>query len=1111
MLLVIASIVPLMAFSLGREYLRYRENVDATEERTLTIAGSMSLLIEDKLQTQIATLETLAEGRVLAAGNLDAFRVRAETTAARLFPGGAIELLTKDGREVIDTSLPPGAPVAVRTNLESAQQVFASGQPVVSNVLLEAAASRPVVAVDVPVRAADGSIAYVLSAHPPLEGFADLIRLRNLPSSWLIAVFDRRGAVIARIPNGDRFVGQQAPPWLLSRLTAERAGISEGTSLEGIPLLTAFSHEERFGWTVAIGIAQAELTRPALTAAMRTLAAGGLALAIGLILALYSARRITGPIQSLRHLAATTDRDTWLNPAPTGLREVDEVAQALRAAENERRRSEQAEAVLRLGIQTMPEGFALYDEADCLVMCNESYQRLFPGISGQMEPGKRFEDILRGKLAHYPEAKGHEEEWLAARVREHQEPHTATMEHADDGRWVLITNRRLSNGWLAALRVDITALKAAEQALRDSEERFQQVVERALTAIVMVNSDGRMVLVNALTERIFGYSRAELVGQSVEMLLPERYRNRHPELRAAFFADPQWRPMGAGRELYALRKDGQEFPVEIGLSPLETGDGTMVLAAVVDVTTLKRAEERVNAAQRRSEQALEALKSSNDQLTRAQHVAHIGTNVVDLRTDEREWSDEAYRIFGVSRESFVPSHDNLLTLAHPDDRHLILAARAQLAAGIAPAPMESRIIRPDGSIRHLYREWEIIRNDAGEPVQSLCTIQDVTERHRNEEQLRQAQKMEAIGNLTGGMAHDFNNLLGVIIGNLDLAQTEIKPGGELHELVGEALEAAWRGADLTRRLLAFARRQPLRPADIDINELVTNTLRLLRRLLGEDIEVSLNLAEDIWPVTADPAQLEAALANLANNARDAMPRGGHLIVATANRFLDAEYAVTHPDVTPGDYAIIEVSDTGSGMSTALISKVFEPFFTTKELGKGTGLGLSMAYGFMKQSGGHVNVYSEPGVGTTFRLYLPRAVAEGAAPELSKAALVAASAGETILVVEDNEAMRRVVVRQLRGLGYRVIECEHAAEALELLQREQVDLLLTDIVMPGGLDGVELARLARERWPALKIMLTSGFPEARLNAGGPLLDNLQLLTKPYTNDALASALRAALDG
>src|SRR5579863_257646 len=244
-LLVIASIVPLMAFSFDREYLRYRENVDAVEERTLTIAGGMSLLIEDKLQTQIATLETLAEGRRLATGDLDAFRVRAETTAARLFPGGAIELLTEDGREVVNTRLPAGAPVQVRANLESMRQVFATGQPVVSDVVVDSAGSRPVVAVDVPVRAADGTIAYVLSAHPRLEEFADPIRLRHFPASWLITVFDRRGAVVARVPDGDRYAGQQAPPWLLSRLAAKRAGFSDGTSLEGIPVLAAFSQMKR--------------------------------------------------------------------------------------------------------------------------------------------------------------------------------------------------------------------------------------------------------------------------------------------------------------------------------------------------------------------------------------------------------------------------------------------------------------------------------------------------------------------------------------------------------------------------------------------------------------------------------------------------------------------------------------------------------------------------------------------------------------------------------------------------------------------------------------------------------------------------------------------------
>jgi len=402
----------------------------------------------------------------------------------------------------------------------------------------------------------------------------------------------------------------------------------------------------------------------------------------------------------------------------------------------------------------------------------------------------------------------------------------------------------------------------------------------------------------------------------------------------------------------------------------------------------------------------------------------------------------------------------------------------------------------------------MLRDDAGEPLQLLGAIHDITDQRHTEEQLRQAQKMEAIGNLTGGMAHDFNNLLGVIIGNLDLAHEQAEPAGELRELLDEALNAALRGAELTQRLLAFARRQPLRPEQIDISRFVGATAGFLRRVLGERIEITVRLGE-VWPVTADPAQLESALTNLATNARDAMPKGGRLILTTGNRYLDAGYAAEHADVTPGDYAMIEVTDTGFGIPVDIQSRIFEPFFTTKEQGKGTGLGLSMVFGFMKQSGGHVAVYSEPGMGTTFRLYLPRATTIREADELTRApAPSPRGSGETILIVEDNPAMRRVVARQLEGLGYTVLESERAGAALDVLQQHQVDLLFTDIVTPGKLDGVELARLARQCWPKLKILLTSGFPLDRFE-DPELVGGLPLLTKPYRTEDLAAALRAAL--
>ncbi len=525
---------------------------------------------------------------------------------------------------------------------------------------------------------------------------------------------------------------------------------------------------------------------------------------------------------------------------------------------------------------------------------------------------------------------------------------------------------------------DITERKRAEQQLADSEQRFRRVVESAPNAMVMSAADGTIAMVNRQAEMLFGHARGDLLGRPIEMLIPERFRQAHGGLHRSFVAAPRPRMMGAGRDLFGLQRDGREFPVEIGITPIETEAGLMVLATLVDLTERRRHEE--------------ALKKS-------------------------------------------------------------------------------------------------------------------------EEQLQQSQKMQAIGNLTGGMAHDFNNLLGVIVGNLDLAQPLLEERRDAGDLVREALDAALRGADLTRRLLAFARRQPLRPRRVAIDELVAGTVKLLSRTLGENIEISVELADDLWPVTVDPAQLEAALVNLATNARDAMAAGGRLKVAAANRRLDADYASLHSEVTPGDYVRIEVSDTGTGMAPAILARIFEPFFTTKEVGKGTGLGLAMVFGFMKQSGGHVNVYSEPGAGSTFRLYMPRAAAAAAAdaPEPDTAPARRA-AGETVLAVEDNAALRRLVVRQLAELGYRVIPAQNATEALALLEHETVDLLFTDVVMPGDMDGFGLARHVLAHWPKIRVVLTSGFPETRIDGKlGVLTASTRLLSKPYRRTELARALRDALDG
>jgi PAS domain S-box-containing protein len=503
--------------------------------------------------------------------------------------------------------------------------------------------------------------------------------------------------------------------------------------------------------------------------------------------------------------------------------------------------------------------------------------------------------------------------------------------------------------------------------------------------------------------------------------------------------------------------------------------------------------------------------------------------------DKVQISEEKYRLF------MEHAQDGILVL-DPDGRIVEANREAEVLLGRPRASFVGRMLgefAPADDAPHMHAGLGLmlakdafridnlrLRRESGEPpyvdavssrirvgAESLVLViaRDVSDRAKLEHQLRQTQKMEAIGNLTGGLAHDFNNLLLVILGSLDQLAMKLKNDADAMELANAAIDAGERGAELNRRLLAFARRQPLQPRSIDANALVQGMTALLRRTLGGAIKIELQLDPEAWRIRVDAAQLEAAILNLAINARDAMPKGGVLTIGTINRVLDEDFARLQPDVVPGDYLAIEVADTGTGMPREVAQHIFEPFFTTKGPGKGTGLGLAMVFGFVKQSGGHISPYSEVGYGTTMRIYLPRQAAEEATAGAGAAtAALAAAAGETVMVVEDDPKVRRIVVRNLVDLGYRVIEASSATEALAQLRNGvEADLLFTDVVMPGGMTGIELARAAMVDRPGLKILLTSGFAEAALKEGGLMSGDLQLLSKPYRRDELARRLRAAL--
>jgi PAS domain S-box-containing protein len=427
---------------------------------------------------------------------------------------------------------------------------------------------------------------------------------------------------------------------------------------------------------------------------------------------------------------------------------------------------------------------------------------------------------------------------------------------------------------------------------------------------------------------------------------------------------------------------------------------------------------------------------------------------------------------------------------------------------------EDAVTLPDGHTRYLTSKRTCIRDTEGKPQYLLNVIEDVTERRHVQQQLQQAQRMEAVGQLTGGLAHDFNNLLHIIIGNLDLLALDVQGNPEAAEKVEAILKSSLRGAELTAQLLAFSRRQSLAPRPLQLNDVLQSLIKLLKRTLGEGIEIELKLDAGLPIITADEAQLEAALVNIAINARDAMGESGKLIIETRTVTLDRDYCAKHAEVSPGAFVLIEITDTGTGMPPEVLSHIFEPFYTTKDPGRGTGLGLSMVFGFVRQSGGHIAAESKVGVGTTFRLYLPCTAGEfdqvtlvPAAPENTSAG----ARGETILVVEDNPTIRTLVGAQLTQLQYRVVQAEDAAAALERLAQGGVDLLFTDIVMPGTMNGKQLATAAQRRCPELKVLFTSGFPGSGSGGDGIELDSSDLLLKkPYRETELAKAVRHVLD-
>jgi len=1135
-----------LALSIGRE--RSRDRVIAANLSVARLAADQEGAVFDGARRLLQTLAVFPPLRTADPRECNELL----PTILRLHPNYFnVSVVNADGtifcRAVAPADSRAPSHVRGRTWFGRAMQ---SRDTVVGDYQLSATTGRPAVIVAQPLLGPGGHVVRVIEATISVASLLDIVSRAKLPSGATMTLFDRTRTILARVPDDDQWVGKQVPDGQpLARLIAGASeDVSEAVGVDGtrrfyitIPLRASVDTGLYLGMGVdrAAAFAEANHSFRLFASLLLIVSAAAVAASIiaGHLFVIKPVRAVTRVAQRLAQgdLSARTDIADGIGGIGELEDAVNVMASALDARQRDRDRAETAlvERITTTAL-TADVGVSLNRTVEikpCLQNCAESLiahldaagaciwtmdaaghaleLQAMAGVTqsraGAFErldlAASAIGRIARERRPHLTNAAVgdpliDDQPWLAAEALTTFVGYPLLVDSRVLGVVALFGRTPLSEVTMTAVgsTADLVALGIARHQAEAARRLLAAIVEDSEDAIVGSMLDGTIISWNAGAQRLFGYTSDQIVGQSVVRLYPAENRPEFLTLQQSMRSGRHV----TNRETVRVGKDGSLVPVAVTLSPIRDAAGDIAGVS----TTLRNITERLRAER--------ALRDAEERMRFALESSNVGVWETNLKSGLSYWSDTCQRMHGLAAGAFAGTFEAFLDRIDPDDREQASQAIERAVRDHTDAQLEYRTTWPDGTVRWISAVGRFFYDEAGVPTRGAGIAVDITEKRSLEDQLRQSQKMEAIGQLAGGVAHDFNNLLTAILGFAGFVADTLPDDDRRRTDLEEIRTAAERAATLTRQLLAFSRKQILAARVLHLGDVVGELTPMLRRLLGESIDLATTVG-DRGVVKADPGQLQQVLLNLAVNARDAMGGVGRLTIATSDVTLDRAFVQRHPSSTIGAHVLLRVTDTGRGMDAAVQKRIFEPFFTTKPQGQGTGLGLATVYGIVKQSGGSIWVQSEPGRGTTFTVYLPQTDEREEAAAAPAAEPRAKGGTETILLVEDEVLVREWVYKVLSRRGYSVHAFGEPERAISYADAHPstIDLVLSDVVLP-EMSGKAMVAQLRARHPESKVVFMSGYADHAIVQQGVLGPGTWFLQKPFTADAVARTVRDVID-